>query len=175
MDTAIIKDGKLFVAVSIFPAGYVGWGNSENGAISSLNDNLYDFCNWLSRPLPKECEVKVVEKAVGEISSVQLKADQKTNGKKYAELVLQTAFSFKSFYESFSPNQNELNLYNETVKKLGITDGLIGHSVSLADSGNIPKMREFVFYLYSTAKRLVEELKLRKVDFFDTFYFNFSY
>jgi len=36
-------------------------------------------------------------------------------------------------------------------------------------------MREFVFYLYSTAKRLVEELKLRKVDFFDTFYFNFSY
>lgn len=175
MDTAIIKDGNNYIAVSLFPVCFIGWGKTENGAINSLSDNLYDFCNWLSLPLPKDIKVKIVERVSGEIGEICLQADKDTPTKKYAEITMQTAFSFKCFWESFTPNEIEIEEYNKTFEKLGIDDGIIGYSASISDSGNKAKMREFVLAVYSLAKTLWRSLVERKSDYSDTFRFNFSY
>lgn len=175
MDTAIIKDGNNYIAVSLFPVCFIGWGKTENGAINSLNDNLYDFCNWLSAPLPKDLKVSVVERVSGEIGKIKLKADENINPKKYAEITIQTAFSFKCFWDSFEQSESENELCEKTFAKLGIDGGVLGYSAEITDSGDKAKMREFIFYVYSLAKTVWKSLVERKVEFSDTFRFNFAY
>ena len=112
MDVAIVKNKDEFVAFSLFPVGAIGWGKGKNEAINSINDNIYDYCNWLFRPLPKIAEATVKEEYSGEISAIKFKSDDQSLQKKYAEVLVQTAFSFKCMIDSFSLDSLEQDKLN---------------------------------------------------------------
>ena len=177
METAIIKSDRLFVACSIFPVGYFGWGKSEKEAINSLNDNVYDFCNWLSRPLPKDPIVKVISKYSGRLNEVKFNEDKQSDVKKYCEVAMQSAFSFKCFIDSFTLSEEESQTCNNLYEKLGfqVDEGIIGFSAKLCENGCCEQLRNFIFNVYYTAKDLFQSAKTRNVDFSDTFCFGFSY
>ena len=135
MDVAIIKTKEGQVVFSLFPVGVVGWANSEKEALEEVENNLYDYCNWLLCKLPKEEKPVVKEKYSGEIENVSFKADDKKLFKKYAEVVLQTAFSFKCMVESVSLTTSELELVENVFLSLGITKekGIIEFASNLID------------------------------------------
>ena len=133
MDVAIIKTKEEFVAFSLFPVGIVGWGKSKSSAINSINDNVYDYCNWLLKPLPKIPEATVKEEYSGEIGKTNFKSDEKSLVKKYAEVTVQVAFSFKCMLNRFSLNNCEQELVNEVYSRVGIENGgIIGYASDLS-------------------------------------------
>ena len=172
MDAVIIKNGNEYVAFSLYPVGVMGWGNSKNTAISQLNDNLYDYCNWLGCKLPKEPESKIVREYVGEISKVEfLSGDGKTL-KKYCEIAYQTAFSYKCMIDSFQGDDHPLNL--ALFKRLNPSSfgGIIGYASSLCDGENTAKIREFIYLTYKTAKEIFFDVKSKGVEINDSFRFD---
>ncbi len=176
MDCAIIKNSNFYLAFSLFPVGIVGWGDSKKSAISSLNDNLYAFCNWLGGKLPKEPNAVAVSEYAGKVEEIKFKEDDGKSLKKYCEVVMQTAFSFKCMIESFSLSESENELVAGLYQDLGISDdlGIIGYSAEICDRGDFPLLRAFVFKAYSTAKEIYGKATERGVDFTDSFRFKFA-
>lgn len=176
MDVAIVKNQDGYVAFSLFPVGVIGWGKSKNDAVKAINDNVYDYCNWLSKPLPKNPEATVKEEYSGEIVSVAFKSDDKSLVKKYAEVVVQTAFSFKSLTDSLEKGDREESLIAKLFSELKIAEGegIIGRSAELCERGDIPLLREFIFKAQKTAKELMLTAKERGLEFFNTFCFDFT-
>ncbi len=173
MDVAIIKNQEEFVAFSLFPVGVVGWGKSKASAINSINDNLYDYCNWLVKPLPKNPDANVKEEYSGEVSQVSFKNEDKSLLKKYAEVVFQTAFSFKCMLDSFTLNTQEQDLVKEVYDKLNVTDcGIIGYASSLNEREDLKEQRAFLYNVYKTAKKIFFSAKERGEDVTDCFKFN---
>ena len=173
MDVAIIKNKDEFIAFSLFPVGVVGWGKTKSSAINSINDNLYDYCNWLLKPLPKNPNAEVKEEYCGEIGRINFKSDDKSLVKKYAEVVVQTAFSFKCMLDSFDVNQTEQSLLDAVYSKLGVTDGgVIGYASELSEDVDLPKQRAFIYNVYKTAKEIFFLAIERGVSPTDCFKFN---
>ena len=173
MDVAVIKNKEEFVAFSLFPVGVVGWGKSKVGAINSINDNLYDYCNWLLKPLPKIPEATVKEEYSGEISKINFKSDDKSLVKKYAEVTVQVAFSFKCMLDSFTLTEGEQELVNVVYSRLGIENGgIIGYASDLSEGLDLPKQREFIFSVYKTAKQIFFLAAERGEGVTDCFKFN---
>ena len=155
MDVAIIKTQEEFVAFSLFPVGVVGWGKTKKDAINSINDNLYDYCNWLLKPLPKVPTATVKEEYLGDLEKTVFKSDDKSLVKKYAEIVVQTAFSFKCMTDSFSIEDSERALLEQLYSKLSMVDGgIIGYAALLSEGVGLPKQREFIYCVYKTAKEI---------------------
>lgn len=176
MDCAIIKDGNFYLAFSLSPVGTVGWGDSKKSAISSLNDNLYAFCNWLGGKLPKEPNAVAVSEYLGKVEEVKFKEDDGKSLKKYCETVMQTAFSFKCMIESFALDESENELVLSLYQTLGISDGLgiIGYSAEICDRGDFPFLRAFIFKTYYTAKEIYRKATERGAVFTDSFRFEFA-
>lgn len=175
MDVAVIKTKDQVIAFSLYPIGAVGWGKGEKEAISSLNDNIYDYCNWLNKPLPKDASGVIKERYVGEIKDVTFKSDDKSLIKKYSEIAVQTAFSFKSLTDGFCLDEKEKEKVSLLFERLKIADGIIGYSTDVCDSQSLPKIREFIYETYKTAKEIFILAKKRKIGIFNTFYFDVSY
>lgn len=176
MDTVIVKDGAEYIAVSLLPVGVFGWGSNQKDAVISLEENLYAYCNWLLKPLPKNTEVKVISKYSGSLSQIKFKDDSLANVKKYSEIVLQTAFSFKSMIESFETNENERSKVEELLNFFSAWgNGIIEIGAKICESEDLALMRGFIFKTYQTAQTLFMLSKERNVDIFDTFSFKFSY
>lgn len=153
MDVAVVKTKKEYVAFSLFPVGVMGWGNSKSVAISQLNDNLYDYCNWLGCKLPKEPLAKVVAEYSGEICEIKFLQDDGKSLKKYCEIAYQTAFSYKCMMDSFCGYEHPL--HPELLRVLGAeTDGVIGVASKLCEGENLAKIREFIYLTYKTAKEI---------------------
>ncbi|MBR2336733.1 MAG: hypothetical protein IKA61_02180 [Clostridia bacterium] len=173
MDVVIIKTRDEFVAFSLLPVGVIGWGRTKKDAISSINDNLYDYCNWLLKPLPKDPEAKAVEEYSGEISCIGFKGDCKSLAKKYAEVVVQTAFSFKCMTDSFALSEGELTLLNNAYAKLKIDGGaIIGHATDLSENADPLKCRDFIYTVYKTAREIFFSALKRGETPTDCFKFN---
>lgn len=172
MDAIIIKDKNEYIAFSLNPVGVVGWGNSKNLAISQLNDNLYDYCNWLGCKLPKEPESKVVGEYSGEISKIKfLQGDEKAV-KKYCEVAYQTAFSYKLTVDGFQGYDHPL--HRALLKRFNLSEekGIIGFASELCGGEDCAKLREFIFITYKTAKEICIEQKANGVEV--TNYFKFD-
>ena len=88
MDVAIVKTKEGQVAFSLFPVGVVGWANSEKDALKEIENNLYDYCNWLLCKLPKDEMPIVKERYSGEIENLSFKADDKKLFKKSEEVFI---------------------------------------------------------------------------------------
>jgi len=176
MDTVIVKDGLEYIAVSLLPVGVFGWGCNQKDAVISLEENLYAYCNWLLKPLPKNPEVKVISKYSGSLSQIKFKEDSLANVKKYSETALQCAFSFKSMLDSFEMIENE-RLEVEKLLNFFSTwgNGIIEIGAKICEIGDLALMRSFIFKTYKTAKTLFILTKERNIDIFDTFSFKFSY
>ncbi|MBQ7374053.1 MAG: hypothetical protein IJW64_05795 [Clostridia bacterium] len=173
MDVNIIKGKGEVIAFTIFPIGVVGWGSSENQAIIDLNDNLYDFCNWLLWKLPKEPTATVKGRYSGEVGDISFKEDDKKLFKKYAEVVLQTAFSFKSMIDSVSFSNEDLLKVEKVFKDLGFTngEGILECSATVSESEDFCLARAFIYKVYRLAKELFFDLKNRGEQVFDAFKF----
>ncbi len=155
MDIAIIKTKEEFVAFSLFPIGVVGWGKTKKDAVNDIENNLYDYCNWIEKPLPKVVDAVVKEEYSGETDNVKFKSDDKSLLKKYAEITVQAAFSLKCMTDSFILNEEEQSLINEACASLSIADGgIIGHAVGLSQAQELEKQREFIYKVYKTAKQI---------------------
>ena len=173
MDVAIVKNKSEFIAFSAFPVGVVGWGKSKKDAMDSINDNLYDYCNWLFKPLPKNPEGVVVEECSGDVGSVKFKSDDKALGKKYAEVVVQTAFSFKCMIDSFELCESEKELLDAVYTSLNMLDcGIIGYASVLSETCDLPKCRAFIYHVYKTAKEIFFLAVERGANPTDCFKFN---
>jgi hypothetical protein len=173
MDVAIIKTKEEFVAFSLFPVGIVGWGKSKSSAINSINDNVYDYCNWLLKPLPKTHDASVKEEYSGEIGKTNFKSDDKSLVKKYAEVVVQTAFSFKCMLDSFELSECEKELVSGVYTRLNIAGGgVIGYASDLSETGDLPKCRAFIYNVYKAAKEIFFLAKERGVTPTDCFKFD---
>lgn len=173
MDVAIVKNKEGFIAFSLFPVGVIGWGKSKKEAIDSINDNIYDYCNWLFRPLPKSPEAVAVEEYSGDVCCVKFKGDDRSLSKKYAEVVVQAAFSFKCMIDSFELSERESELVSGVYSSLGITEGgIIGHASALSETSDLPKSRAFIYNVYKTAKEIFFLAKERGVTPTDCFKFN---
>lgn len=173
MDVAVVKNKDGFVAFSIFPVGAIGWGKSKKEAIDSINDNIYDYCNWLFKPLPKSPDATAVEEYSGDVASLKFKSDDKSIAKKYAEVVVQTAFSFKCMLDSFELSDSEKELVSGAYISLGIADGgVIGYASALGETCNLPKCRAFIYNVYKTAKELFFKALERGESPTDCFKFN---
>ena len=177
MDAVLIKQENLTIACSLAPVGVFGWGKDEKTAITALGDNLYDFCNWMQKPLPKDTEVKILARYKGEIENLSFSEDCKIPSKKLAEVVMQSAFSLKCFLNSFSDSKFEEQFILDAYSSIGISsdEGVIGFASALIESGDIVKMRAFAFLTYKVAKQTFIKLKQDGAQFTDTFKFEFSY
>ena len=173
MDVAVVKNKDGFVAFSLFPVGAIGWGKSKKEAIDSINDNIYDYCNWLFKPLPKSPIATVVEEYSGDERSLKFKSDDKSLAKKYAEVVVQTAFSFKCMLDSFELSECEKELVSGVYTKLNIAGGgVIGYASDLSETGDLPKCRAFIYNVYKVAKEIFFLAKERGEIPTDCFKFN---
>lgn len=153
MDLVIVKSKNEYVAFGLNPVGVVGWGNSKNLAISQLNDNLYDYCNWLGCKLPKEPLGKAVGEYTGEIGEVKFLQDDPKALKKYCEVAYQTAFSYKCQIDSFQGGEHPLHL--ALLQTLGASEsGIIGFASDLCESEDFAKLRQFIFLTYKAAKEI---------------------
>lgn len=176
MDAVIVNGGDLTVACSIFPCGIFGWGKDEKSAISQLSDNLYNFCNWTQKPLPKDTAIKILGRYYGDIESLSFKEDGGINVKKLAEVAWQTAFSFKCFLDSFLSSDEQEEIFKDVYKPLSIADGegIMGFASNIIDSGNLPKIRAFIFFTYKKAKEIYKIASDGGKTFTDTFKFQFA-
>ena len=173
MDVAIVKNKEGFIAFSLFPIGVIGWGKSKKEAMDSISNNIYDYCNWLYRPLPKSPDAVVVEEYCGEVSSLKFKSDDKSLAKKYAEVVVQTAFSFKCMLDSFELSESEKELVSGVYTNLNIAGGgVIGYASDLSETGDLPKCRAFIYNVYKVAKEIFFLATERGVSPTDCFKFN---
>ncbi len=173
MDVNIVKTKGQVVAFSVFPIGAVGYGKDEKQAINDLNDNLYDFCNWLLWKLPKEPESVVKGRYVGEVKEVSFKEDDKKIFKKYGEVVMQTAFSFKGMIGSANLLPDEKEKVEKVFEELGFKDGegILERSATILESDDFTLAREFIYKVYRLAKELFFDLIKRGEQVSDTFKF----
>lgn len=174
MDINLIKTKDGFVAFSLFPVGIVGWGKSEKECVLDIGDNLYDFCNWLSLKLPKDPNVTIIAKFTGEISAVNFSQDDGRVFKKYAEIVLQTAFSFKCMVDGARLSSDEKQRVETVFSELGIIGGvgIIEFASSIADGGDFRKARAFIYKIYRLAKELFFDVKNQAREITDSFKFS---
>ena len=171
MDLAIVKNKNEYLAFSINPVGVVGWGNSKSAAISRINDNLYDYCNWLGCKLPKDPEGKVVCEYLGEVDKVKFLQDDPKALKKYCEVAYQTAFSYKCQIDSFNGGEHPLHL--ALLQTLGASEsGIIGFASDLCESGDFAKLRQFIFLTYKVAKEIYFTQKEKGEQLSDPFKFD---
>ena len=174
MEVAIIKNEWGVVAFSLFPIGVIAWANDERGVLNSVEDNLYDYCNWLNCKLPKEVKPVVKERYVGEIATISFKADDKKLFKKYGEIVLQTAFSFKSMLDSASLSTEDIESVERVFERLSFRkgEGVLERSATILESENFGVAREFIYRIYRLAKELYFSLKGQGKEVIDTFKFD---
>ena len=174
MDVAIVKTKEGQVAFSLFPVGVVGWANSEKDALKEIENNLYDYCNWLLCKLPKDEMPVVKERYSGEIENLSFKADDKKLFKKYAEVVLQTAFSFKCMVDSINIVGAEEELIEKVFSSLGITKdkGVIEFASNLIEGEDFKMARLFIYKVYRLAKELFFAVKNRGENISDPFKFD---
>ena len=174
MDVAIVKTKDGYLAFSLFPVGVVGWSDSEKGAVKDIENNLYDYCNWLLWKLPKDENPVVVEKYNGEIENISFKADDKKLFKKYAEITMQTAFSFKCMVDSVNLTKAEEDLVESVVLPIGITKdkGIIEFASNLIEGEDFKSARLFIYKVYRLAKELFFAAKNRGESIFDSFKFD---
>jgi hypothetical protein len=173
MDVAVVKTKSGHVAFSLFPIGVVGWGCNEREAIVDVENNLYDFCNWLLWKLPKETNASVKEKYSGELKSVLFKVDDKKLFKKYAEVVMQTAFSFKCMIDSIELSPTDLEKKQKVFDELGFYqgEGILERASTILEKQDFALAREFIYKIYRLAKELFFDLIKRGVQVSDAFKF----
>ena len=173
MDAVIIKDGNLYIACSILPPLVFGWANDKNTAISRLNDNLYDYCNWLCKPLPKEPASKIIKQYEGRLCKIAVEGDQKQNLKRIAEITMQTAFSFKSMLadiELSGSMQKQIDEVLSRYKNQG--DGILEIASGLIEEGDVKAQRAFNFEVYKKSKEIYFELKAQGLSVNNAFCFD---
>ena len=166
MDIVIVKDGNLYITCSLLPVGVFGWGENEKRAKEEVEENLYDYCNWLSKPLPKDMQIKVVSRYNGKIEEISFKEDDGVNIKKFSELVFQSAFSFKVLEQKVIGNEREEQVAKNLYLSLGLKEdeGIIGYATDICESGSVKKMRNFCYKVYRSVKEIAELSILRGED-----------
>ena len=126
MDIVIVKDGNLYIACSLSPVGVFGWGENEKRAKEEIEENLYDYCNWLCEPLPKEPESKIIKQYEGRLCKIAVEGDQKQNPKRIAEIKekCRCAWRICIFFLSLQPiTQLLTKLWTITRRKITIRKG----------------------------------------------------
>ena len=166
MDTVIVKDGNLYIACSLSPVGVFGWGENEKRAKEEIEENLYDYCNWLSKPLPKDMQIKVASRYNGNLGEITFKEDDGVNTKKYSEIVLQSAFSFKVLEQKIIGHEKEEQVAKNLYLSFGLkeNEGIIGYATEICESGSLKNMRNFCYKIYRSVKEITELSMLRGED-----------